>query len=55
MAKLGFYDIRTFEILSREMENSQWLYNSIYEPETADPQNHHAKKAGTEANKRKAK
>mmetsp|Transcript_7671 Transcript_7671/g.12900 ORF Transcript_7671/g.12900 Transcript_7671/m.12900 type:complete len:93 (-) Transcript_7671:54-332(-) len=30
MAKLGFYDIRTFESLSREMENTTFNYNSIY-------------------------
>ena len=31
MASIGFYDIRTFECLSREMENKSFSYNSIFD------------------------
>lgn len=33
MALLGFYDIRTFECLNREIENKSFGYNSIFEGE----------------------
>ena len=31
MANLGFYDIRTFECLSREIQTQKFYYNTIYE------------------------
>ena len=31
MAKIGFYDIRTFECLSREVQNQTFYYNTIYQ------------------------
>ena len=31
MAKLGFYDIRTFETLNREVELGTFKFNSIYD------------------------
>ena len=37
MASIGFYDIRTFECLNREMENKCFGYNSIYDGENNGP------------------
>jgi len=31
MAKIGFYDIRTFEVLNHEIENKAFQYNSIFD------------------------
>ena len=66
MAKLGFYDIRTFETLNREVDVNTFNYKSIYdkveedEPEGANNDlKHHKQKKGaghkSDANKRKAK
>ena len=30
MAKVGFYDIRTFECLAREVQNEKFYYDTIY-------------------------
>ena len=35
MAQLGFYDIRTFECLSRNMDIDSYNYNSIYKDNDA--------------------
>lgn len=56
MAKLGFYDIRTFETLSREMQNSCFQYKSIHETEDApEDLKKEIPKKGSETNRRKAK
>ena len=55
MAKLGFYDIRTFESLSREMCNSNFQYKSIHDTEDLEDQKADKPKKGSEANRRKAK
>ena len=55
MAKLGFYDIRTFETLSREMENACFQYKSINEQDDTPAEQPKPQKKGSEANKRKAK
>ena len=36
MAKLGFYDIRTFECLSRTMDTDCFNYNSIYKSKESE-------------------
>ena len=39
MAKLGFYDIRTFETLNREVEKTTFNYKSIFDKvEDEDPE-----------------
>jgi len=39
MAKLGFYDIRTFECLSKSQEVDTYEYNSIFESKKDDEEN----------------
>ena len=36
LAKLGFYDIRTFETLSREIKSETFHYNSVYEAQNVE-------------------
>ena len=41
MAKLGFYDIRTFECLSRNVDIDSFAYNSIYKDKEEDDTKKH--------------
>ena len=61
MAKLGFYDIRTFECLNKELETTSFQYNSIYDDQRGGKKEEGArpfkniKGKDKEKNKRKVK
>jgi len=39
LVKLGFYDIKTFECLSKNYENEQFYFNKVYgEAEEGEPE-----------------
>lgn len=56
MAKLGFYDIRTFECLAREVQSHKFFYNTIYQnPDKEDDEEGGAEGAGQNMQKFKKK